>query len=233
MNRTGVVCALPIEATGLTRGRIAPGRPTNEALLVLAGGIGPEPAGTAAERLLAAGARILVSWGTAAGLTERAQAGDLAIPKRVLAGDTAYLTDARLHTRLRAELPVSLRVFEGDLLHSDRLLTSPGDKRRAHENSGAWIADMESGAVARVAAAAGVPLLVVRAVADDGCQEVPTWIAGTITSTGRLSPIRLASGSLAHPTDWPRLAGLYAGLRAARRSLAVAAASLPGAQAGR
>jgi hypothetical protein len=78
---------------------------------------------------------------------------------------------------------------------------------------------MESAALAAVAAAAPCPLLVVRAVSDGVRGRVPQAALAALGEDGALRPGRLLAGLVASPSEWPALARLGLGLRAALRTL--------------
>ncbi|MDE2305770.1 MAG: hypothetical protein KGL34_09430 [Gammaproteobacteria bacterium] len=238
MNAIGIVAALGAEARTL-RGarrvrdpsaRLAPGEH------VLVSGIGPRAASLAARSLADAGADALVSWGTAGGLDPALRPGTLLLPCEILAdGGDRYCVDpawrAREIERL-APQPAVLRfgaVADGALLSSAAAIADREAKQLAHRQSGAVAVDMESAAVAAVAADRRLPLLVVRAIVDGAGDEIPP----AIVEASRAGPIRasrLIGGLLRSPAELGamlRLAGRFAAARATLRVVAAAGLAAP------
>ncbi len=73
---------------------------------------------------------------------------------------------------------------------------------------GAVAADMESHAVATAAAAAGLPFIIVRTIADPHERTVPAWAMKAIGADGKLRPGAVAWGVLSHPGDLANLIAL-------------------------
>lgn len=192
-------------------------------ILVACSGVGPERAAAAARNLIAEGAELLVSWGTATGLRADIRAGALIVPARVVAEGHAWESDTHLHERLRDRLEGARY---GDLADTDTLL----DTRRAREaladRTGCIAADMESAAIVRSAAEAGVRHITVRAVADPLNRPLPPSIASGFRADGSIDRWAVARRSLFRPSellillriamDFSRAA---AALRSARRPL--------------
>ena len=88
------------------------------------------------------------------------------------------------------------------------MIASPETKQRLHANTGALACDMESHAVAAAAEEAGVPFLVIRAVADPVGQAIPDWVLGNITEAGDPRYGAILAGLLKNPWDLPTLIGL-------------------------
>ena len=61
--------------------------------------------------------------------------------------------------------------------------------------------DMESGAVAAVAAERGLPFVVVRTVADPVSSALPNAVVDALEASGRVNMIRLLSHLLRHPGE--------------------------------
>ena len=71
-------------------------------------------------------------------------------------------------------------IVGGGLLDCAQVVTSIAEKRNLFEASGAVAVDMESYAVAGVAAEAGVPFVAVRAIADPAGRPLPRSVIGII-----------------------------------------------------
>lgn len=181
--------------------------------LVACAGAEPE---VAARALLAAGATRLLSFGLAGGLDPKLRPGTLVLATAILDDGRATATDSAWAESLA--LP---GVVRAPVLGEAKPLATPAAKAAAFAASGAAVVDTESGAVARVAAAAGVPVLALRAIADPAGQRVPAAALCIIDGQGRVR-LRTALGALLlHPVAMLELAAqARAGMRALRQAAA-------------
>lgn len=125
-------------------------------------------ADAAARRLVAGGARAILSFGPAVGLAPLLRPGDLVIAACVvMPSGEALATDPvwrdELVQRLSAAQP-GLTVAR--LAGRDQLAVSAAEKGRVFRETFAAALDSESHAIAAVAQAAGLPFAAVRAIAD-------------------------------------------------------------------
>lgn len=221
MNAAGVVAALAAEARVL-----GPARPQGKGWAVLAdgnllaiSGMGPKAARSAALRLIDAGATSLVSWGLAGGLDPDLEAGAVCVPREVIAADGSRLSTARSwQESLSSSVPSGRRVGNDALLTTEYALETPADKSAARRATGACAVDMESSAVAQVAAAHGVPFIAVRVIVDTACDGIPQTVAGA-SRAGKLRTGRLILGLLRSPLEIASLLRLARRYRVALRSL--------------
>jgi adenosylhomocysteine nucleosidase len=220
MTRLGIVAALADEVRVLTKKTVSAGsvEPLNDNVLVTLSGIGSQRAQAAARALLDHGANTLLSFGSAAALDPGLAPGSLLLPKTVIADDRSQIpVDRDWHERLRARLSSSFATHTGALVESPAVLLSPKDKRELFERSGAIAADMESAAIGRVAFAAHIPFVTIRAIVDSADMAVPLELIAAIDPVGR---IRLRSAISLPPREWPSTVRLAWGWRAARATLA-------------
>ncbi|MGH6901300.1 MAG: phosphorylase, partial [Geminicoccaceae bacterium] len=147
-----------------------------------------ERARAEAARLESEGAAGLVSFGLAGGLAPELRPGDLLLPAIVRSPNGLSVpTDPRWRERLAALLETrGLRVMGGAIAGSDRIVTTVADKRALLETTGAIAVDMESHEVAAVASAAGIPLLVIRAIADPQERVIPQAALEALRPDGRV-----------------------------------------------
>jgi adenosylhomocysteine nucleosidase len=181
-----------------------------------------------AERLAAEVAG-LASFGLAGALAPNLKPGDLLLPQEVIAPDGSHIaTDPAWRERLIALAGAAN--WPDPLLGSDALVGSVAAKAALRRASGAIAVDMESHAVALAARAAGVPFVVVRAIADPADQALPAAARVALNGGGRVRVPAMAAALLRHPGELPallRLAGQSgAGLRTLRRVAARAGPSL-------
>jgi adenosylhomocysteine nucleosidase len=184
--------------------------PASDRLIVSTGG-DAERARQASSALIHQGAKGLLSFGLAGGLGPEARPGDLLLPETVvLPGGAHVATDPAWRARLEARLLHSgTAVHRGLVAGSDRLLTSADDKRRLYEATGAIAADMESHAIAEAARQAGLPFIVIRAVADPAGRTLPDAAGRALSPDGRVRPLAVARSLLDRPDDLPGLLALW------------------------
>jgi adenosylhomocysteine nucleosidase len=227
----GVVVALPAEAQTLVGVRLPFGEAfvVNPHLRVCLGGIGINAAEASCRTLLAAGATALVSWGVAGGLDPTLHSGTLVITSRLidvggasLATTTADRAASAWSDRFAAHLINDMAVSRGAIAAVDHVLQTVAAKR-ALGATGAAAADMETGIVARVARAVGVPSIAVRAIADTASTALPAGVISAVDDRGRVRVGRFASALARHPEEILLLPALARGYRAALRALRVAA----------
>ncbi|MFQ6016820.1 MAG: purine phosphorylase, partial [Kiloniellaceae bacterium] len=163
MTHVGIVTGLAAEARIIEKSRARDERPR-----LAVAGVGAGRAREAAERLIAEGAELLVSFGLCGGLDPALRPGDLVLAEEIVFGDDRRLrTDAARREALRRRAAqAGLRLTGGALYGSARAIAKADEKRALFETSGARAVDMESPGVALAAEAAGVSFLAVRALAD-------------------------------------------------------------------
>ncbi|MDT8438750.1 MAG: hypothetical protein RQ729_07085 [Wenzhouxiangellaceae bacterium] len=185
---------------------------------ITAAGVGPSAAEQVALRAIADGARLLVSWGSAAGLGDSCP-GDLVIATEVRGarGEEIY-SEQLVMKQFKKWSEDDPRVFRGPLAGVDRPVLSVRAKQRLAQASGARAADMESHAIARVAQAHRLPMLAVRVVLDGPCQSVPGLAMAAVDgSRSRILPV--IAGLLRTPGELPDLVRLGAAAARARARL--------------
>jgi adenosylhomocysteine nucleosidase len=179
---------------------------------VAIGGGTSEGAALAARGLIEAGATGIVSFGLAGGLDPKLPAGTLVVARAVAADGQVWPTDPGLSARLGGGT--------GHLcLGLDHVVVSIAEKRRLSRETGAAVVDMESGAVAAIAAAAGVPFAVLRAVCDPADRALPPAALVALDGAGRMGAARMAMSVMASPGQLGALCGLARDAATARRAL--------------
>ncbi len=225
----GIVSALAAEARtlGPTTPHRAELRQLPDGALLAVSGIGGAAAAAAARRLVLAGATALASFGTAGGLDPTLTCGTVLLPEEVVAFDgaaavaPASATSAHWRQRLGAALPACCITGGGRLLTSEQPI-GRGAKADAWRKTGAAAVDMESAAIAQVAAQAGLPFIVVRVIIDSAADELPAAVIAA-SGGGRLRIGRLIAGLRLSSGDVGALIRLSARYRIARRALATVA----------
>ncbi|MGH6943450.1 MAG: purine phosphorylase [Geminicoccaceae bacterium] len=176
--------------------------PVVDRQIVCSGG-DPERARKAALDLIGRGVEGLVSFGLAGGLGTELRPGDLLLPKAVvLPGGDHAATDAAWRARIEERVqPAALRLHDGVLAGSDRLLVTVADKRALREATGALAVDMESHAVAQAARRGGVPFMVIRAIADPCDQALPETARNALGPEGQVPALAVLRALLDRPGD--------------------------------
>ena len=229
MNGLGIVAALVAESRplGIASRRGAEPATLADGTQLIVSGVGPAAAAVGARRLLAAGARALLSWGLAGGLDPSLEAGALVLPREVMSPEgRMFPTSPAWRERVSEALATRHGVRCGRLLTCREPLSSTAAKALAFRQTGAVAADMESSAVAEVAAAGRVPFLVIRAIVDTAQEDVPE-VALSATRAGEDGPRfdRLLATLARRPGELPALVRLASRYRAASRALAAVAVS--------
>lgn len=180
-----------------------------------------ERARSEAQRLVDGGAAALVSFGLAGGLAPELRPGDLLLPKAVRGnGGVSWSVNQSWHQRVLTRLAAGgLEPKQHVLAGRDSIVATAADKRALFEATGARAVDMESHAVAEIAAGTGIPFLVLRALADPSEQVVPQVAREALRPDGRVRIRATFGGLLRQPAE------LMALFRLARQS-ALALASL-------
>ncbi len=197
MTRLGVVTALQVEAECLRR------FPRGLAPSTRVSGGSAGRARMAAEQLVAEGVAGLVSFGFAIGLAPVLRPGDVVLADTVVlpAGGT-IATDPRWRADLNRRLAGSgLNLRVARIAGGDELPTSAGAKRRAFQTTFAAALDTESHAVAEVAAAAGLPVLVVRAVAEPAEMMRPAIAFAATSADGQTRNFAVVSHLAKRPWE--------------------------------
>jgi adenosylhomocysteine nucleosidase len=225
LNVVGIVAALATEAHALTppiRWRKTPGSLFDGQLLRVSG-IGSAAAADAARALVAAGATALASWGMAGGLDPTLRAGTIFLPSKVISADgSGYLTSVAWRERVGAAVASQRPVTHGHLLTSSVAIGAIAGKAAALRDTGALAVDMESVAIARIAAAHGLPFIAVRAIVDTAHDVLPSAVVAASRS-GQVQIWRLIRALAVRPAELSDLVRLARRYRAARRSLVAVA----------
>jgi adenosylhomocysteine nucleosidase len=225
----GVVAALPAEARALGPSmRSSDGDPFEE-LASLSGsrlavsGIGYEAAQAAAHALVSAGVTALMTFGMAGGLDPALKAGSIVLPGELISPSGArFITCRSWRERIAAAVSSSQAVTEGNLLTSAVAIDSVAAKAAAFQTSGAVAVDMESAAVAEVAAMAHLPFIAVRVIVDTASDVLPRAVVAA-SRAGRVQMGRLIAGLALAPGQIKPLIRLSQRYRTAMRSLRVIA----------
>ncbi len=218
MNRVVVVLGMATEAACLA----------GLGLPIACSGARPWLARERAERLVAEGATGLVSFGIAGALRPGLEPGTLLLPQAVVgpapqsdAEAPVFPVDAAWHARVAAMagacgLPVA---SIGRVAGSDLAVTTVAAKAALARATGAAAVDMESHVAAAVARKHGLPLLVLRAIADPAGRAIPPPALVGLGPDGETRPLAVALRLLAAPWTLAALLRLAADSRAGLAAL--------------
>ncbi len=172
-----------------------------------------------AQSLVEDGVTALISFGLAGGLDPSLVAGTLLVPRAVLSRGRLIDCDEALRASLVGESIPSL-------LAADAVVATAADKTRLWRETGSSAVDLESGAVAEVALAAGIPFAVLRAICDPATRNLPCAAVAALDERGRIAPMRMARILARHPSQILGLIALGRDAARARQALVGGAESL-------
>jgi adenosylhomocysteine nucleosidase len=187
---------------------------------VFQSGQGATNAARAARAAIANGATALLSVGVAGALTADLEAGDAVVPSYVVDGLTARRIDCSTAwcSDLRDQIRSVCTVCDGALVSVSDALTSPADKQAAAERYDAAACDMESAAIASVAAEAGVHFCALRIVSDTYQDKLPDGVADWVDDTGKARVLPVL-GELKSPGRWRSVVTMISRFHVAQRRL--------------
>jgi len=216
----GIVCGLKSEARCL---------PHNHSDYEVAiSGANADRAREAAENLVWKQASGLVSFGLSGALDAELKPGGLLVSSVVItAGGEAW--NANMHwlgRAIGAARAADLDVTSAGILGSDELIASPDEKVTLGRRTATVAVDMESHAVAEVAAEHGIPFLAVRAIADPAHRTIPVAATSAVGEDGAARPGAVLAGLARRPQDLVSLIKLASDARKGHASLRGAARAL-------
>ena len=176
------------------------------------GGGTPAGAARAAEALVAKGAKGLVSFGLAGGLDPVLFPGDVLVPHTVLDHGERLACDPELMDLLGG-------ATRHTILAGTEIVPTALEKRDLCRETGAQAVDLESGAVARVALAHGLPFAVLRAICDPANCSLPPAAIVALDHQGGIGFLRVFLSVLRMPRQIRDLRELAADAHIARDAL--------------
>ncbi len=177
----------------------------------IGGGL-PAGAARAAEKLVAEGAVALVSFGLAGGLNPALLPGAVLVPLSVIDDGEIYPCDPSLI----AWLGGANAKF---IMSAKRVAETQADKTALFQATRAEAIDLESGAVAQVAAGAKIPFAVLRAVADPAARNLPPAALIALNGAGEIGFLTVLASVFKKPAQIPALITLGQDAAKARSAL--------------
>jgi adenosylhomocysteine nucleosidase len=198
----------------------------DDGALLAISGIGGVAAQAAARALIDAGVAALMTFGMAGGLDPALQAGSVVLPCELISADgTRFVVSRSWRERVAVAVSPLLAVSAGALLTSARAIDTPAEKSAAFRDTGAAAVDMESAAVAAIAAHHNLPFIAVRVVVDTAADTLPRAVVNA-SSAGQVQIGRLIAGLILAPGEIAALIRLAQRYRIAMRSLRTIGAHL-------
>jgi len=167
---------------------------------VCAGGV-PERTEALLARFLEDGASAIVSFGIAGGLSPALRPGTLLLPGHVLSESGRHEASSPWRQSL---LDAGIGIG-ASLYGAEKPAVSAVEKAALHAATGAVAVDLESHIVARAAAEAGLPFLVVRAIADPAECDLPEAALIPLRPDGTPDLPRIIAATLRQPRQIPAL----------------------------
>lgn len=204
---------------------IAAARPD---LRVSCAGLGPLKARAAAELLVDAGVSMLASVGLAGGVDPQQRTGAIVLADQVLGprGEVLACDPAAVDAIAGRARDAGLTVAQGHLAGTDRPVTTASAKLSLYAATGAVAVDMESHAVAKAAAEAGVPFVALRVIADAAIRNLPRAALAGVTPDGHTRPWAVVATLLYRPWELVGVISLGRESRIAMAALSQAAGLL-------
>ncbi len=231
MRRTGIVTGMAAEAECVRRA-VTKGGWDNAPLLFCAGA-STERARAGAMELVERGAQALVSFGIAGGLDPVHRTGTLIVAEYVAtrAGTVWATNEVWRHALIETASHAGLAPVGGTVATVSRASASAASKKQLRKETGACAVDMESAGVAAAAAAAGLPFLALRAIADPADRSLPHCVNAALSAEGRPRIGAILLALLIRPWECVALSRLArdnaVAMRTLRRVAALDAAFLP------
>jgi adenosylhomocysteine nucleosidase len=176
------------------------------------GGGFPAGAARAAEKLVGEGASALVSFGLAGGLNPALPPGAVLVPQSVIDGGEIYPCDPALIEWLGGA--------NAKCMMSAKLVAETASEKTAlFKATQAEAIDLESGAVARIAAGAKIPFAVLRAVADPAARNLPPAALIALNGAGEIGFLTVLASVFKKPAQIPALITLGQDAAKARSAL--------------
>lgn len=229
MSRLGIIVALPAEAKSLYGKKLNVGLPIEiqKDIFLCLSGIGYDSAQIAAKKLLALKADALISWGVAGAIDSNVKSGDLILAKTIINENNRYAISVDWLARVSTHLQQSpFTVSIGDIASSTKICATTADKNALSKLTGAVAVDMESTAIAEVAAADKLDFLVIRTIADNANTAIPEAVLKHTDNLGQPKIFDFMLSCLLQPTQIKELSRLASGYKMGLKTLSVIAKDL-------
>lgn len=149
----------------------------------------------------------LIICGFAGGLSPDMKPGDLIVPRKVIRmeSDDPFLPDNSMLVQANDLTVSGASIFQGALLSTNTILSTPAEKRAAFLSSGAFAVDMETVAAAQIAEKRNIRWLSVRVITDGANDHMPFDFNRMLDRDGQLDRSKVVLAALSHPWKLPGL----------------------------
>jgi len=158
----------------------------------------------------------ILSFGIAGGLDPSLRPGAQLVASAVIGASGRVPTDEAWSRALLASHPSAVHA---PILSIEEAIVDPAGKDRHFQRTGAVAVDMESHIAAAVAARHGLPLAVLRVVADPAHRRVPPSAMHGMRPDGRTDAIAVLRALIRRPADITGIVGIARDAWAARQML--------------
>jgi adenosylhomocysteine nucleosidase len=169
----------------------------------------------------------LVSFGIAGALSPSLRSGDVIVTGEVIGAEGRWQAEPPFRDGISA-LARDIGAYQGPVLATAGILATLAEKRRAWAETSALAVDLESDVVARAAADAGIPFVVVRTIADGPLRALPPAALIPLAADGTPRLGRVMASVLRRPRQLANLIGLACETRRALLALEMPAQALHG-----
>ena len=163
------------------------------------------------------GARGIISFGVAGGLSPSLSPGDVIVPSTVVTAKSSFPTDPRWSQSLQNAIKHAtsgMHVFA-----SDATVMTVLEKEALWHGTGAVAVDMESGAAAEVAEHHGLPFAVLRVIIDPAHRTVPVSATAGARDDGTTDAFAVIRSLVKRPRELGEIVRLADDARKANKSL--------------
>ena len=160
-------------------------------------------------------ANCLISFGVAGALSPQLRSGDVIVSAEVVGEGEEWRGEGGFQRRL-IDRARAMGAIEGPVFGASQIHATRDSKAQAWRRTGALAVDLESAIVGRIAAAVGIPFIVLRAVADPATRELPPAALIPLAANGMPDLARVLAEIAARP--W-QIGGLIGLARETRRGL--------------
>ena len=163
-----------------------------------------------------AGARGIISFGVAGGLSPFLKPGDVVVASSVVTARGSFATDSRWSHSLQNALT---HAVSGPIFAADATVMTVLEKEALWKGTGAAAVDMESGAAAEVANYHKLPFAVLRVIIDPAHRSIPISAAVGARENGTTDALAVIRSLVQRPGDLGEIIRLADDARKANRSL--------------
>jgi adenosylhomocysteine nucleosidase len=189
-------------------------------VLLVEAGMGMLNAGWAATTLAAEAPDLMISAGFGGAVLEGLGVGELVMAQQLLHWSGSEFEDVAVGFYGLNAVADTLGVRRGAFVSCDQILNKRELARRLPSCAINPVVEMESAAVARIAASHGIPFLAMRAISDPWDEELDFTIDEFCDDAMRIRPARVLATILRRPIIIPQLVRLAGNSRVAAAGLA-------------